>query len=402
MAQKVHHVEPALPAAQAICHSNPSAIAASQSAETGEKEAWSTEDLNRGYCDKEYIVSHVKLKKVIREMWSNDDLQCLHRFGAPHQLLMWAIFVFSFGMGVLNAFFVLDVVKRLPDECKYSTLFCVSRRLISYTEAVVVVLHAVRTFVDLGTMAVAVRTGDSDSVGGFMQIFVSNLKITSGFSLLTFMPVPPKLLYWFTQRDRLWRLLVKEPPLLRSVTGLHEKRAWTKHRCSQDFSKCKGFLKLPAPLVFPIWLLSLGVWFVSVFVVQVIIPMSLPILVAVAPIAFLVKMASLPDVHDFGNWSSNDWLMFLGTVNQTAKVWSIGEVEQTAAMTIMESELQTKDKKPKSGQLMQELGRAAVQEIGLVRTCVLSVSLDAHSMAAIFGRFLIFDPEGENCDNPDV
>lgn len=339
----------------------------------------------------ECIVNPVSLRKVVREVWAKDRYKVLQPFGVVPQSLMWLSFVVSFAMCALNVFFVVDVASKLH-SCEHSVAFCAAKMAIAYTEAGVVCLHAVRIVLDLGLMFGAGRMGLTAVVGEQSPIFVSNLKIASGFSLLAFVPVPPKLLYWLKYRKRLWQLLVKDPLFLRRVPSLTNKSTW--HRL--NFSFWREHLNLPAPLLFPIWLFLMLIWFICVFTVQVLIPLSLPFLVVLAPIAFMVKMEALPPVHEVGDWLSSDWLTFFGTLNQTAKVWAIGEVEQTAVMTMMNKELQTKSKRPKPGQLMSELSQAMVQELGVLRACVLSVSLDAKTMSQVFGRFLIFDPEGED------
>jgi len=244
-------------------------------------------------------------------------------------------------------------------------------------------------------MSGAVQSGNPLTAGNQMPIFISNLKIASGFSLLAFVPVPPKILYWVKHYKRFLQLFVTDPLLLRrpfGVPGLFSPSRWQ----SLSYSNVKSIIKLPTPLAFPIYVLLICLWFVCVFTVQILIPMGLPLLVLLAPIAFLVKMEALPPVYEVGQWPSGYWLTFLGTLNQSAKVWSIADVEQVASMTIMNNELQTKGRKPKPLELLTELSCASVEELGLFKACVLGVSLDAAMISKIFGRFLVFDPEGED------
>merc|ERR1711879_582796 len=56
-------------------------------------------------------------------------------------------------------------------------------------------------------------------IGLHIPIFASNLKITSGFSLLVFLPTPSKMLYWLKYRRRFQQLLI-DPPALRYKFGI--------------------------------------------------------------------------------------------------------------------------------------------------------------------------------------
>jgi len=224
-----------------------------------------------------------------------------------------------------------------------------------------------------------------------MCTFIDDMMITSNFSLLAYVPVPSKLSYWQKHSKRYLQEIIWDPPVLRNFPSFTTVEKW--HRLRFSWMRRNLMKKLPAVLAFPIWLFLLMTWFIAVFTVQIIKPLVGVLCPIVAIFGFMVKMQSLPDVSLFGEWTQWEWMSFFGILNQAGKTWDICSVERVLTMTLLNCELSARP-----GELVDEVFDAAVEELGVYRTAVLSMSVDGTVLGDIMNFFLKVTPHGNPQD----
>merc|ERR1719195_39993 len=137
-----------------------------------------------------------------------------------------------------------------------------------------------------------------------------NLTLAGGFSALAFLPVPAKLMDWFTRRRELMTEYMGVPAL--KGFRLHD-GSWLQYLTQRSSQRngCWHIVTAAEWVGGPLLLLTL----------DIVLPLCLLILPLVSPFVFMSKMASLPDVENFHNWGFPRWLSFASVINQISHIY---------------------------------------------------------------------------------
>eukprot|EP00929_Paragymnodinium_shiwhaense_P100033 TRINITY_DN6203_c0_g1_i1.p1 TRINITY_DN6203_c0_g1~~TRINITY_DN6203_c0_g1_i1.p1 ORF type:complete len:354 (+),score=28.23 TRINITY_DN6203_c0_g1_i1:111-1172(+) len=295
------------------------------------------------------------LRKVVYELWEGRARSARFKF------LVTLAFV------TLNIYSVISTVLQECDEDQYSEAFCTAADVYQFMEVIVVVGHALRVLADC---LLFLSKNSQMNQGVHVGVLAHNLEVASSFSCLAFLPVPPKVSYWVAKRRYFLSVLILDPPVLNGRLSVLRPSTWD----LQEYGCCG---KIAAGLCY---VLVLGT-------VQIIIPMGYCILPFLAPVAFLVKMASLPKVSVFHTWTRAEWATFAAVLNHTGKIWDVEMVEQRSILKLFRRNVEHLDKVV-PGQVLQEIGQAAVDTIGWVDAAMLMSSIDSEALGDILSKFI--------------
>lgn len=221
--------------------------------------------------------------------------------------------------------------------------------------------------------------------GDIVNNLAGHIQTASSFSLLAFLPLGPKVSYWWSHREYIMCILLWDPPILHGES-MWRKRTWTG---MLQGNACSVILRVMAKSILMV-------------VIQVVIPFLCLVFPLLAPFAFLVKMQALPDVDRFQHWSSSEWLAFLGVLNQTSKLWDINMVEQHAMLRLFRDNTEKALRKQgdeegdaKPGQIMGEIGAGACQSLGKLRALIFMSNLDSTLLDTMLNQFVTVSHRSE-------
>lgn len=221
--------------------------------------------------------------------------------------------------------------------------------------------------------------------GDIVNNLAGHIETASSFSLLAFLPLGPKVSYWWSHREYIMCILLWDPPILHGES-MWRKQTWTGMIQGNTFSV---ILRVIAKSILMI-------------VIQVVVPFLCLVFPLLAPFAFLVKMQALPDVNKFQHWSSSEWLAFLGVLNQTSKLWDINMVEQNAMLRLFRDNTEKALRKQgdeegdaKPGQIMREIAGGACQSLGKLRALIFMSNLDSSLLDTMLNQFVTVSHRSE-------
>lgn len=308
-------------------------------------------------------VDRGELRFVISQLWHTRARQAHLQF------------IVAICFAALNIFFVIFTAQAGCDHTENSEEFCMISDIYQYTELVVVVGHAFRVLGDCCLLMIDVR---GMNPGVLVGILAHNLDVVSSFSLLAFLPLPPKVSYWIAHREYFMSMIVFDPPLLNGRLSLWSPSTWDLDGLGCMAKAGKGLC-----------------CFICLFIVQVLVPIGYCTFPFLAPVAFLVKMKGLPPVTTFRNWGFDEYVGFAGVLNQTGKLWDVELVEQRAMLWIFRQNVEHLDKVV-PGQLSQEIGQAAIDELGWLDAAILMLSLDSVALGKILSEFVSVSRHAES------
>jgi len=237
----------------------------------------------------------------------------------------------------------------------YDSRFSLIRRLMVWTEFVVVWLSGFRVLVDAALIC-GMRGVDFCTMRpAQMAMLATNVEVAAGFSLLEFLPVPAKIFYWWNHRHRIWNEQFTQPPVM------HGYSIWKPEELMQAIQKYSEENNCP------VWykiIIAPGL-FVCFFVIQVAVPIFLVVAPVLAFPAFLVKMADLSDVTMLGEWDVTSWIHALGVVNQVSKMWNSEFLQKTIALQAAQNMIdQQAGQGRKTKSVREELPKALCTALG--------------------------------------
>lgn len=218
-----------------------------------------------------------------------------------------------------------------------------------------------------------------------------NLRVIGGFSFFWFLPVPAKLMYWFSVRRILWREIVHRPVALQLRRVASEdpgpasftpfSRRAVKHLWSKEF---EGYGADGKVMLISIMLLA---W----FVVRIAIPCSLPLLVLASPIAVYSKLSAMPRLNSFSEVTGRACFSCVAVMLQLSRMWDIDEIEFLAVLQFVTCTTHGPDEVANLAESRQLVPAAIVQACGKTRGLFIISALNSTTSAQIFR--LAFDDE---------
>jgi hypothetical protein len=196
--------------------------------------------------------------------------------------------------------------------------FLLVRDIMVWTEFAIVWASAVRIPSDILLISKFRAANLPDLRPTVMQTLNDNLDIAASFSILEFLPVPSKLQYWWSHRQRIWQKYFVKPPVMQGESIWDPEKLNRTFRETFDITKVSMLTRI---IVVPVLLLCF-------FVVQVVVPIFLSIAPFLAFPAFLVKMQALPNVTELAMWRLGPWITAMGVANQVSKMWSVDIFEK--------------------------------------------------------------------------
>lgn len=198
------------------------------------------------------------------------------------------------------------------------TTFDVVVLFIAAIEAFIIIGSLVRAFTDIGTIWLM---KDAILVTSLLR---DNLTVAGGFSALMFLPVPSRMADWFARRRALLSFYVIDIPAVHGLSIFNCSWVPKVQERHQQRDGCMRIFTLVELLVLPLIVLTM----------QVVVPFCLLVLPFVSPLAFMVKMASLPDIKSFETWDLKRWFRFAGVINQTSHIYDMNAISQHAMFAL--------------------------------------------------------------------
>lgn len=309
-------------------------------------------------------LNEVTLSKSFETLWSrpffDDALPALRKFH-----VMCLVCVTRVAFIVVNMVYASLTLRkaRMCDDAH--TVYCVIEKSVAWVEFAIVGFTILRIFADVILVLNLKRFS-------FIQINVlaDNMKIASSFSLLEFLPVPSKLAYWYQNRERLKLEYVTEPPLLFGHS------IFRPCELTQHAMETSGLAR-------PLMVVGLPfIWFCFI-TIQILVPMALIVFPLMSIPAFLIKMSGLPSTVGVGNWTGSEWITLLGVLNQTSKLWDVGQIEKVAVFRFASRITNPHCKyDPRTHlELSAEVSKALLLQMDPVRASVMLIAMDAQAWA---------------------
>mmetsp|Transcript_63151 Transcript_63151/g.124872 ORF Transcript_63151/g.124872 Transcript_63151/m.124872 type:complete len:378 (-) Transcript_63151:212-1345(-) len=323
----------------------------------------------------ELILHQEDLCASVRSLWSTRKrMGCFYMFNSTKYKLR---FLLRLGEVSLNVSYVLYALASATIEG--GPIFRSLKRAVLWVE-VIVVMGCVVTE---GTMFLLLLCGIKRPHPAFvLRAWVETLELAGNFSMLSYLPLPPKLTYWWNHHEVFLHKLLH--PSILAGRSIYKAETWRNMLQSENNSSRAQILRaVRGVLVVPLLLIT-----------QVLVPLCMLAFPLLAPGAFLVKMEGLPDVRYINDWDRSAWLSFLGVLNQASDMWDVDMVEQRAMLSlvfVVDTEKQSSAGavyEQKLDEFKQELAKAILHELGLIRAGVLLAAQDCFVLAFLLHRFL--------------
>lgn len=201
-------------------------------------------------------------------------------------------------------------------EYIYKDMFRISSFCVTWVELVVVLLHFVRILIDIPSIWVAFS---GSTQARHIWVMAENIKMCSAFSVLRFIPTPPKLKLWFENRNTLWYDYVAHPTASHGVSILEcgtPKALFGLETRNEHFHDTSLVTKIFLAII--------------LLYLQILQPLCMLFLPVLGTFGFAVKASSVP-FDAMSTWGFSDWLVLLGFINQTSNMFDVKWVMQRAA-----------------------------------------------------------------------
>jgi len=323
----------------------------------------------------ELILHQEDLCASVRSLWSTRKrMGCFYMFNSTKYTLR---FLMRLGEVSLNVSYVLYALASATIEG--GPIFRSLKRAVLWVEVIVVMGCVVAE----GTMFLLLLCGIKRPHPAFvLRAWVETLELAGNFSMLSYLPLPPKLTYWWNHHEVFLHKLLH--PSILAGRSIYKAESWRDMLQSENnSSRAKILRAVRGVLVVPLLLIT-----------QVLVPLCMLAFPLLAPGAFLVKMEGLPDVRYINDWDRSAWLSFLGVLNQASDMWDVDMVEQRAMLSlvfVVDTEKQSSAGavyEQKLDEFKQELAKAILHELGLIRAGVLLAAQDCFVLAFLLHRFL--------------
>jgi len=321
------------------------------------------------------ILHQEDLCSSVRSLWSTRKrMGCFYMFNSTKYTLR---FLLRLGEVALNIGYVLYALASATFEG--GPVFRSLKRAVLWVEVVVVMGCAVAVVTMLLLLLCGIKRPHPAFV---LRALVETLELAGNFSMLSYLPLPPKLTYWWNHHEVFVHKLLH--PSILAGRSVYKAKTWREMLKSENNSSRAKILRAVRVVLVPPLIL----------ITQVLAPLCILAFPLLAPGAFLVKMEGLPDVRHINDWDRSAWLSFLGVLNQASDMWDVDMVEQRAMLSLVfvvdteKTSAAGAVYETKLDEFKQELARAILRELGLIRAGVLLAAQDCFVLAFLLHRFL--------------